>query len=178
MSSAAMPASSTTSAMRSMTLADLEHELATTRRVLERVPYDRGAWRPHPKSWTVAQLAAHIANVPMWGVMTCTSDEMDFAATNPQAPVPTDGAALIASFDGNVGRLRATLDGLSDEMLQATWTARRGDQVLFALPRLALLRGMILNHMIHHRGQLSVYLRQLDVPVPAMYGPSADEGSF
>lgn len=160
-------------------LGDLPQELATTRRVLERVPVETHAdWKPHAKSWTLGQLAAHLCNIPGWGIATLTSDGMDFAQPMTRPEEPRTREALVARFDENARAFTATLGGMDDASLAATWTARRGEQVIFALPRTAILRSTILSHMIHHRAQLGVYLRLLDVAVPSIYGPSADEGTF
>jgi uncharacterized damage-inducible protein DinB len=155
---------------------DLPHEVATTRRVLERAPLETHFdWKPHPKSMSLGQLAGHLANVPLWGSITLGTEGMDLAQPSPRSPEARTREALLAQFDDKVRDLTAALAEASGEALGGTWTARRGDHVLFALPRAAILRGMVVNHMIHHRGQLSVYLRLLDVPVPSIYGPSADE---
>ena len=159
-------------------LGDLDHEMATTRRVLERVPLDRADWKPHPKSMSVGQLATHLASIPGWGVYTMTTTEMDFAAPLPPEatpPPPTTTEALLAIFDGGVRQLGAALAEATAEELATTWTGRNGDRTVMAMPRAAVLRGFIVSHLIHHRAQLGVYLRLLDVPVPSMYGPTADE---
>jgi uncharacterized damage-inducible protein DinB len=160
-------------------LGDLQQELATTRRVLERVPLETHAdWKPHPKSWTLGQLAAHLCNIPGWGIATLTSDGLDFAQPMERPEEPRTREALVERFDENARAFTATLGGMDAASLGATWTARRGEHVIFALPRTAILRSTIVSHMIHHRAQLGVYLRLLDVAVPAVYGPSADEGTF
>lgn len=179
MSSTATPLTPASSASRAI-LPDLQQELATTRRVLERVPVETHFdWKPHAKSFSLGQLAGHVSNVPMWGTMTLHTEGMDFAQPMPPQPEARTREALLAHFDERVRELVAALSAADGEALGVTWTARRGDHVIFALPRAAILRGIVVNHMIHHRGQLSVYLRMLDVPVPSMYGPTADEpGSF
>ena len=164
--------------LRMIALGDLEHELATTRRVLERVPTEHFGYRPHPKSMTLGELAGHTANIPGWGTMTLTSEELDFAQPMEQPPAPTSTAELVAAFDAGTALLRDAIGAAEDEALRATWTARRGEHVVFALPRVGVLRGFIVSHMVHHRAQLGVYLRLLDLPVPSMYGPTADEGSM
>ena len=161
-----------------VSLGDLAQELATTRRVLERVPDDRWDWKPHEKSMTLGQLAAHTANLLLWGEHTLTASEVDFASPPPAPPRHANRAATLAAFDASVEQVRAGVGNATDEALGATYTVRRGEQVMMAMPRVAMLRGFILSHIIHHRGQLSVYLRLLDVPVPSIYGPSADEGRF
>ena len=164
-----------TATLRSIALADLEHELATTRRVLERVPEDRFDWRPHAKSMSMGGLATHLANIPGWGVATLTLPGLDFATLPPPAALPNLGAVL-AAYDAAHAQLRAALaEHGSDAELTTTWVGTRGDQVMLQLPRVALMRSFVISHMAHHRGQLSVYLRLCDVPVPAIYGPTADE---
>ena len=155
--------------------AELQREAATTRRMLERVPEEKLEWRPHEKSMTLGRLAGHIAELPSLVAMTLTQDEVDFAAGNYQPFVASNVAELLEKFDGNVAGAVEALRGQEDEHLLKTWRLKRNGQVLFEMPRVAVLRSMGLNHVIHHRGQLSVYLRLLDVPLPSVYGPTADE---
>jgi uncharacterized damage-inducible protein DinB len=151
---------------------ELRNEAVTTRKMLERVPPSSLAWKPNPKSWTLGELTAHIASIPGIFIATLLEDEFDAGAYR----AGTDTVpAIIAAFDGNVARAQQVLGSLSDQQLLAPWKLRYGDRVVFQLPRLAVIRTAALNHLIHHRGQLSVYLRVLGVPVPAIYGPSADE---
>ena len=161
-----------------VSLGDLTQELATTRRVLERVPDAQWDWKPHPRSMTLGQLAGHIANLLLWGQQALGASEVDFASPPPAPPKHASLASALAAFDVNTEQVRAGVASATDEVLGATYTVRRGERVMMAMPRTAMLRGFILSHIIHHRGQLSVYLRMLDVPVPSIYGPSADEGSF
>lgn len=155
---------------------DLDLELASTRRVLERVPGAHFDFRPHPRSMALGQLAAHLANMPTWGAMTLTLPELDLAApAAPGADRSGSPEAVLAHFDRGAAEFRAALAGADAAALAEPWTVRRGDAVVFRAPRAAMLRGMVVNHMVHHRGQLTVYLRLLDVPVPGLYGPSADE---
>jgi uncharacterized damage-inducible protein DinB len=156
-------------------LGDLDQELRSTRRMLERLPEHRFDWRPHERSWTLGELATHVANLVGWQTQILATDRFDLATDVTRSGAFESSAALLARFDENVAALRAALAGAPDDALGAPWTLQRGEQVLFTLPRLAALRSMGLNHLIHHRGQLSVYLRLLDVPVPGLYGPSADE---
>ena len=158
--------------------AELRREAATTRRMLERVPEDKLAWRPHEKSMTLGRLAGHIAELPRLVVSTVTQDEVDFAAGNFQPFTASNVPELLEKFDKNISAAAEALEGQPDEHLLKTWRLRRGEQVIFELPRVAVLRSMGLNHIIHHRGQLSVYLRLLDVPLPSVYGPTADEVIF
>lgn len=156
-------------------LPELDHEMATTRRVLERVPLaEKGDWKPHEKSMSLSRLANHVAELPGWLTVTMTSDSLDLAGYS--APSLATNEALLASFDALVADGRAALAAASDEDFFGSWALRMGDQEFFKIPRVAVLRTWVFNHIIHHRGQLTVYLRELGVPVPSIYGPSADEG--
>jgi uncharacterized damage-inducible protein DinB len=158
-------------------LPEFDHEMTTTRKVLERVPEDRFNWKPHAKSFSVGELATHVANLPTWGTETLTKSEIDLAGGQRLAALASK-AELIAAFDKNVAATRAALTGKTDAELLAIWSLKRGGKTIFSMPKTAVLRSFVLSHLIHHRGQLSVYLRLLDVPVPSIYGPSADEPSF
>ena len=168
----------TTSALKQAVLGDLDHEIATTRRVLERVPEERYGWRPHDKSWTLGELCAHLQNLVFWHRLILEEDGFDLAASPPPRTVPESNEELLRLFDEQKKALDAAVGRIDENALGQTWTLRRGDQVIFERPRAAVLRGMGISHMVHHRGQLGVYLRLLDVPVPATYGPSADEQTF
>ena len=161
-------------AIRDTLLAEYDHEIATTRRVLERVPTERLSWRPHERSMTLGGLAQHVANIPNWA--TAILDDVVFELTS--APLnlgePDSYAAIMALFKESTTRARKALDK-SDGELSATWTLRRNGHEVFTMPRTAAFRTFVVNHIVHHRGQLSVYLRLNDIPVPAIYGPSADE---
>jgi uncharacterized damage-inducible protein DinB len=154
-------------------LPEFDREMSITRRLLERVPDDKFPWRPHAKSMSLGDLATHVSNLPYWGVITLTQSEFDVATNRNTAA--TSRADVLARFDKNVADTRAALVGRSDPEMMAPWTLRHNDQKLFTMPKTAVWRTFMMNHVIHHRGQLSVYLRLNDVPVPAMYGPSADE---
>src|SRR5215216_5770863 len=158
-------------------LPEFDHEMTVTRKVLERVPDDKFAWKPHARSMSLGELAQHVATIPMWGHMTLTQPELDVAG-QPQLPKATSRAELLAGFDERVKETRAALTGTSDAEMLAPWALKRGGQTIFSMPKAAVWRSFVLSHLIHHRGQLSVYLRLNDVPVPSIYGPSADEGSF
>lgn len=158
-------------------LPEFDHEMTTTRRVLERVPDDRLAWKPHQKSMSLGQLATHLSSLPWWGQVTLEQSELDLEGS-PQQPEATSRAQLLEKFDGNVTATRAALAGRSDAEMMAPWALKRGGQTIFSMPKAAVLRSFMLSHLVHHRGQLSVYLRLLDVPVPSIYGPSADEGGL
>lgn len=157
------------------TFADLDLELATTRRVLDRVPADRLDWQPHEKSMTLGELATHIANLLRWWQMTLTTDEFDMKQARPPRDAPTTKEGILALWDQNVAAVRELAAETTDGDLHVTWTLRAGDRALSADPRHLVLRRFGMSHIVHHRGQLSVYLRLLDVPVPSIYGPSADE---
>jgi uncharacterized damage-inducible protein DinB len=153
---------------------EFDHEMGVTRRVLERVPEDRFAWKPHQKSMSLGELATHVATIPSWGVPTLNQPELDLGGQNLSTPV-SSRADLLARFDTNVADTRTALLGKSDAEMLAVWSLKNNGQRLFTMPRLSVWRGFVLNHLIHHRAQLGVYLRLNDVPVPAMYGPTADE---
>jgi uncharacterized damage-inducible protein DinB len=152
-----------------------DHETANTRRMLERVPWEKRDWRPHPKSMTLGRLALHIAQLAGRPAAILNSDGLDVAAPRPQAAEPHSTADLLASFDQGVAASRAALAGADPERLAQPWTLRRGEQIMASMPRAAAIRNMGMNHAVHHRAQLGVYLRLNDVPIPGMYGPSADE---
>lgn len=158
-------------------LPEYDHELATTRRVLERVPEAEFAWKPHPKSMSLGQLAGHVANLPFWLSMTMKAPFYDLEAGDQEARLdpPASRSALLEQFDEKVKDARARLASASDAEMTAPWTLRSGDHEIFTIPRVAAVRSFVMNHLIHHRGQLSVYLRLKDVPVPSIYGPTADE---
>jgi uncharacterized damage-inducible protein DinB len=154
--------------------ADLDDELAATRRMLERYPDGKGAWRPHAKSRTLAELASHVADLPSRATNVITTDVMDIATRTPKPPV--DGAAqLLAAFDAAAAAAKAAISGASEAQLDKEWTMQFGERVIVRAKKRDLVRRMMLSHMIHHRAQLGDYYRQLDVPVPGMYGPSADD---
>jgi uncharacterized damage-inducible protein DinB len=164
--------------LKQLVFGDLEHELATTRRVLGRVPEEHFSWKPHERSMSLGQLALHTANLLHWQAVILQQDEFDLAtAAAPSKEGPASRDELLHTFDELAAIVQEAL-GRADEMaLGRVWTLRRGDQVLLSQPRAAVLRGMGVSHMIHHRGQLCLYLRLLNVPVPSVYGPSADEGA-
>jgi uncharacterized damage-inducible protein DinB len=153
---------------------DLDRELASTRRVLERFPEDHRAWGPHEKSRPLGELAGHLAAIPGLGAMILETDELDRSG-RPVPPNPGTAVELLALFDANVTRLRAALAKTDPAALARTWKMRMGDRVLVQDTKRVLLRIMVLSHMVHHRAQLGVYYRLLNVPVPGVYGPTADE---
>ena len=159
-------------------LPEFDHEMANTRKTLERVPDDKLGWKPHEKSGTMGWLAGHLANLPTWAGLTIGQDSFDLAPVGGEASraePPTSREELLNLFDKNVTGARAAIAGASDEDLFKPWSLLKGGQTLFSMPKIAVLRGFFMNHQIHHRGQLTVYLRLNDIPVPALYGPSADD---
>ena len=155
-------------------LIDLDREMASTRRLLERYPDGKGTWQPHDKSRPLAVLATHIATIPNHGASILTTTEMDVATRQPQPPKDS-ARELLEVFDTSAARLQSALAGVDAAKLDEKWTMRIGPRVLVAEPRALLMRLMVINHLVHHRAQLGMYLRLLDVPIPGMYGPSADE---
>jgi uncharacterized damage-inducible protein DinB len=158
-------------------LPEFDHEMTTTRKLLERVPDDRLAWKPHDKSMSIGALATHLSNLPWWGEMTLTRPEFDVASVGPQAEA-TSRAQILETFDRHVAATRAARSASSDAELMAPWALKREGHTIFSMPRASVWRSFVLSHVVHHRGQLSVYLRLLDIPVPSIYGPSADEGGL
>lgn len=158
-------------------LPEFDHEMTTTRKVLERVPDERLTWKPHAKSMSIGALATHLSNIPWWGEVTLAQSEFD-TGTVPAQPEPASRTELLERFDRHVAAARTTLVGRSDAELMAPWTLKHNGQTIFSMPKAAVWRSFVLSHLVHHRGQMSVYLRLLDLPVPSIYGPSADEGSL
>ena len=163
-------------AMIDVLLQELEHEAQTTRRVLERVPDAHLGWKPHEKSWTLGQLALHVATVP--GNVAEIASQSPVSVPQFTQPGAKSASELIPALEQSIAKAKQLLGGMDDAALAATWRMVDGDQEVMAIPRGAFLRSIMLNHWYHHRGQLSVYLRQLNVPVPSIYGPSADENPF
>lgn len=155
-------------------LGEYLHEAAQTRKVLERIPADKATFAPHEKSMTLAKLAVHVADLASWTSMTLNTTELDLAGGY-EMPTFTTTEALLELFDKNVEGGKQALMAATDEQLGVTWTLKSGAHVILAMPRGQCVRSMCFNHTVHHRGQLSVYLRLVGVPVPGMYGPSADE---
>lgn len=165
--------------LRDALLSELDHEFAGTRTTLERVPEDKLPWSPHGRSWALGDLATHLSQLPSWLALTLETTELDLAP--PGAPPPRVQARrtkpeLLSAFDAHLAAGRAALEKADDAALLVPWSLKKAGTTLFTLPRVAALRGFVFNHNVHHRAQLGVYLRLLDVPVPALYGPSADEG--
>jgi uncharacterized damage-inducible protein DinB len=156
-------------------LPEYDRETGTTRRLLERVPDDKLAWKPHDKSMTLGRLATHLAEMPGWGTMTVTQTEIDFKPEDYKPRMAQSRDEILKIFDESVAACRKVLAEVTDGELMMIWTMKNDGKPVFSAPRVSVLRSFVMNHMIHHRGQLSVYLRLNDVPVPSMYGPSADE---
>jgi uncharacterized damage-inducible protein DinB len=159
-------------------LQELEQEALTTRRVLERVPDNRLAWRPHEKSWTLGELAMHVATTPGSVAEFVSQPSPVQEPTFATPPAPQSTSELGRVYEESLGKARQILGGMDDATATATWRIVRGERDLMAMPRAAFMRMVMLNHWYHHRGQLSVYLRFLGVPLPSIYGPSADENPF
>ena len=162
-------------------LPEFDQEMANTRKCLERVPEDKLDWKPHDKSMSFGEITTHMANLLSWTTLMIEQDSFDIAPPGEDPPRVDPAGSLesaLAMFDKNVAVAHTAMEGASDELLLAPWTLLMGGNEVFKMPRVAVFRTMIMNHMIHHRAQLGVYLRLNDVAVPAMYWPSADEGSM
>lgn len=162
-------------ALSEFLLPEYDRETGLTRRVLERVPEDAFTWKPHDKSWTMSELATHVANLVSWGTTILDHDHYNMVDGAPRMGGKATRAEVLALFDDNVKKVRASLAGKTDAELLAPWRLDRNGEEAFSIPRLAAVRSFLINHLVHHRGQLTVYLRLRDVPVPSIYGPSADE---
>lgn len=158
-------------------LPEFDHEMTVTRKLLERVPEDRFTWKPHEKSYSLGELAQHVATLPMWGSITLNQSELDLAGSQRQSGA-TNRSELLAFFDGNVSTTRSALVGKGDAELMAPWTLKAAGRTIFSMPKASVWRSFVMSHLVHHRGQLSVYLRMQGVPLPSIYGPSADENPF
>lgn len=157
-------------------IAELKYESSLTKKILERVPMDKVNWKPHEKSMSLGRLATHIAETAHWITDIAHIDDFDFQKDYSFTPATaTSAEELLRIFQANLDGAMETLSAISDDEFSKIWTVRNGEQVMYKTPKKVAVRGWAFSHMIHHRGQLSVYLRLLDVPVPGMYGPSADE---
>jgi|SRR6185437_4937646 len=160
-------------------LPEFDHEIANTRKSLERVPESKFDWKPHTKSMSMGALAGHIATIPTYTKTTFETQQFDVASSGgPRPPELKTRAEILSFFDKSAAEARAALAAVSDENLMKPWSLLNAGKPIFTLPRIGVFRSMIMNHMIHHRAQLGVYLRLNDVPVPSIYGPSADEGNM
>jgi uncharacterized damage-inducible protein DinB len=157
-------------------LPEFDHEMTTTRKLLERAPEEKFAWKPHGKSMSLGDLATHVATIVWWGEVTLARSEFDAAGVQ-QPPAFATRPELLAAFDRNVTATRAALAGRADGELMAPWTLRQGGHTFFTMPKATVWRSFVMNHLVHHRGQLSLYLRLNDVPLPSIYGPTADEAA-
>ena len=165
-------------ALKDAILPEFDHEMGTTRRVLERVPDAEFAWKPHEKSFNLGQLAGHVANIPHWVDAIVKNTVFDLADAEDSRPrIPESTTWLLSQFEKNVGAARAGIAGLTDPEFLAPWTFKNNGQVVFTSPKKENISSSI-NHMVHHRGQLTVYLRLNNLPVPSIYGPSADDRAF
>ena len=162
-------------AIKDALLAEYDHEMGTTRKLLERLPEDKLAWKPHEKSMALGQLAKHLGNISQWAGSILNDSSFDLSALPPDQDVTQSRGEVLEAFDAATKTARASMDKTDAEYM-AMWSLKRGDQEIFSMPRVAVFRSFVLNHVIHHRGQLSVYLRLNNIPVPAIYGPTADEG--
>jgi uncharacterized damage-inducible protein DinB len=158
-------------------IAEIKQEGAQTRRMLEAVPFDNPGWKPHEKSMTIARLATHIAEIPAWTSMIATLPEFDITSVPLKRHQCSSREELLELHDKNIEQALSDLQRSDDAALMTPWAFKRGEQVIFQLPRIAAIRTLGMNHLLHHRGQLSVYLRLLNTKVPGMYGPSADDMS-
>ena len=155
--------------------AELKHEAVSTRKMLERVPENKFDWQPHEKSMNLGRLASHVAEISHWVNAALTQDELDFATSGYKPQTANSARDLVEIFNKTVGEATELLENVSDEDIMRKWRLRNGEKIILDLPKIAVIRSMVLNHLIHHRGQLSVYLRLNDVPLPSVYGPTADE---
>jgi len=159
-------------------LAEFDNEMAVTRRVLARAPETAFGWRPHAKSWTLGEICTHLSQIPHWGVQILTRDGYDLVKdAGPRTVAKTTVAEVLAAFDAFVKDARVRLAESADAELLAPWSLKRDGETMMSMPRMAAFRSFAVSHLIHHRGQLSVYLRLQDVPLPPIYGPTADEGA-
>jgi uncharacterized damage-inducible protein DinB len=155
-------------------LPEFDNEMRITRTLLERIPFDQADTKPNPKSRSLIELASHIANLIRLGELIVIADERDFAAGSPPVSAYPNSQALLGAFDANAAASRKAIAAIDDSKLGDTWTLRNGANVIMAMPRIAALRALMMSHMIHHRGQLSAYLRLNDIPHPPIYGPTAE----
>ncbi len=162
-------------AIKDAFIAELKQEAASTRKVLERTPMDKADWTPHAKSMKLGNLANHVAELLSWTMVTMDQDELDFAKFEYKPEIPKTTEDLVKKFDDMVAKSVACLEKCDDARFMENWTMRSGDKIFMTMPKAAVLRSFTFNHEYHHRAQLSVYLRLLDIPVPGIYGPTADE---
>ena len=162
-------------------LPEFDNEMVGTRKTLERVPDDKSDWKPHEKSMAMGGLATHLSNIPTWANFTIDQDSLDLAPGGKPMPpmeLAKSNEELLATFDANVAKARAAIAGASDAELFKPWSLMTNGNTIMTMPKIVVLRNFVMNHLIHHRAQLGVYLRLNDIPVPSIYGPSADENPF
>lgn len=167
--------------MSARILPAFDHLIEGTRQHLESIPDDRLDWKPHDKSYTLGELGTHLANLPTWVMITIDQDEFDVAPPGEDSPwmeAFSSTAEMVSAIDENATSARAAIEGASDDDLMEEWTLLKGGEALFTMPKIAVLRSFVMDHMIHHRGQLTVYLRLLDIPVKPTFGPTADFPDF
>jgi uncharacterized damage-inducible protein DinB len=157
-------------------LMEIDQEAQTTKRILDRIPEDKLAWKPHPKSFSLGQLALHIASVPSGAAAAAVPDTREVPSFS--QPEPRNRQEILDTFSKSLESAKETLKKMDDARLMSTWTLTKNRRVLMSVPRIGFIRSILMNQTYHHRGQLCVYLRMLDVPVPSIYGPSADENPF
>lgn len=159
-------------------IAEIEQEAATTRKCIERIPAEKFDWKPHEKSMSFGKLASHVAEMFGWTPPTMEQPELDFAKMDYKPFEPKTTEDLVEYLDKNVAEAIETLRNSPDERFAEEWTMRNGEKIYFTMPKFTCMRSFVINHIVHHRGQLTVYLRLNDIPVPSIYGPSADEGQM
>ncbi|UAY53407.1 DinB family protein [Ferruginibacter albus] len=162
-------------ALKDGLLAEIKHEAASTKKILEKVPVEHLSWKPHEKSMTLGRLASHVAEIPRWVSNIIRADEYNFQTQPMKRNDAQSKEELLTLFEETLNKAVADIEAVDNEELFKTWTVKNGEHTVFQLAKIGSLRGWAYNHLYHHRGQLSVYLRLLDIPVPGMYGPSADE---
>jgi uncharacterized damage-inducible protein DinB len=162
-------------AMNEPLMMELQHEAESTRKMLERLPKEKLTWKPHEKSMSLGRLAMHLAEIPGWVNATLLADELDFSKMDYKMTEATSSEEVVKIFDEKLASALDVLKNTEDTTMMNMWTMRDGETIYFTMPKIAVLRSFVYSHLIHHRGQMSVYLRLLDVPVPGSYGPSADD---
>ena len=168
----------TANTLSNVLIAEMEQEASVARKCLERIPAEKFSWKPHEKSMTMGALASHIAEMFLWTPATLQHPELDFAKMDYKPYEPGSTEELVEFFDKNVAEAIDVLRNTPDDIYLENWTLRNGEKAYFTMPKAVVMRSFVLNHIVHHRGQLSVYLRLNDIPVPSIYGPSADEGEM
>jgi uncharacterized damage-inducible protein DinB len=156
-------------------LGELKQEAIATRKMLELIPFDKAAWKPHEKSMPLAHLATHVAELPSYITYTIEQNELDFATFDYKREDADSNKSLLEKFDSNLSKAEVSLSKCSDADIMKDWTLRSGEKIFFTMPRVHVIRSMSLSHLVHHRAQLGVYMRLLDIPLPSVYGPTADE---